>query len=508
VRVFVSISKKFRLMIIKHKQTHIVSLIILIGFGLRVYQLGNDSFWNDEAGQALAAIQPSIKAMLGITRSHAMAMPLDYFVSRITSQLGFHETVMRFPSAVYGTLTIALYFYLVKQILRFDVALITALLVSLSAQHIYYSQEMRFYSVLTFFFALSNVCLLKLLNNSSVKNWLIFVSVTALGSYFHPYVLLVVINGFLYLCFTGFLSKRNIVKWRDLLTSSIVSGVAFLPGYLYFGAHQKFNYELLMWSDSLIKGIARGLTLLPFPYPRAAPDFGIWELLIIFLTAIGVITISKYSYHRYSLAIYLGVIIQIGVIIFANLIKGYWFASRQLIHMAPVIFILTALGAVSFVEYGSKMLARLLSVDRICVRKIPALMYLLLLCSLLLAATPRIIDCYAFPKGNGEQIATSLLETYQKDNPIWVIPGYEEKIYHLYVLVQNNTKGESVIRSLRPVNWDELLEYVPQYKNRTYIVVPSNLTDDQYKYLQEQNFRILVDSETKWGWNRLLLVRE
>jgi hypothetical protein len=75
-------------------------IIILFGFCLRVYQLGNASFWNDEAGQALAATQTTISEMVTIIKSHAMAMPLDYFVTRIFSKLGTTEFILRFPSAL------------------------------------------------------------------------------------------------------------------------------------------------------------------------------------------------------------------------------------------------------------------------------------------------------------------------------------------------------------------------------------------------------------------------
>ena len=58
-----------------------VSMIVLLGFGLRALQLGHDIFWNDKAGVALTAVEPTVRTVLSRARSHAMAMPLDYIVT-------------------------------------------------------------------------------------------------------------------------------------------------------------------------------------------------------------------------------------------------------------------------------------------------------------------------------------------------------------------------------------------------------------------------------------------
>jgi hypothetical protein len=86
----------------------ILLAIIFMGFILRTYQLGEDSFWNDEAGQGLAAIQPSFKSLLDMSRNHAMAMPLDYLVSFFTNKLDVNEYTMRFPSVIWSTLYLGL----------------------------------------------------------------------------------------------------------------------------------------------------------------------------------------------------------------------------------------------------------------------------------------------------------------------------------------------------------------------------------------------------------------
>src|ERR1044072_4815891 len=58
----------------------LATLIVLIGFLLRINHLGSTSFWSDEASQALVAIQPTIGKTLFRIQQHVMAMPLDYMI--------------------------------------------------------------------------------------------------------------------------------------------------------------------------------------------------------------------------------------------------------------------------------------------------------------------------------------------------------------------------------------------------------------------------------------------
>jgi predicted membrane-bound mannosyltransferase len=89
------------------KQHRLVfSAILVLGTFLRLWQLGQDSLWNDEAGVALVSLSPSLSEMIEAIRSHAMAMPLDYFLTRLMVNLSLDEAVLRLPSAVFGILAL------------------------------------------------------------------------------------------------------------------------------------------------------------------------------------------------------------------------------------------------------------------------------------------------------------------------------------------------------------------------------------------------------------------
>ncbi len=164
--------------------------ILLTGFSTRLYQIGYDSLWNDEAGVVLVALASSVQETIKMVRSHAMAMPLDYLLTRLMTRVSLQESILRLPSAIFGTLTVAVCYNLFQLVIERRVALFGALMLSLSPLHVMYSQEIRFYSSLLFFYYLSSYLLLSAVANyeKNRKKWLLFWLACVIGSYFHIFV--------------------------------------------------------------------------------------------------------------------------------------------------------------------------------------------------------------------------------------------------------------------------------------------------------------------------------
>jgi len=475
-----------------------ILIVILVGFGLRVYHLGRDSFWNDEAGQALAAIQPTIDGTLKIAQGHAMAMPMDYLVSRIVSKVGTVETVMRFPSLIWGTMTLALCFVFFKRISRPEVAVIATWLLALSASHIYYSQEMRFYAALSFFWLLSNLLLFRALIHSSMLAWVQFVLVTALGSYFHPYVLLAICSGFLY-----FFARQSRIRINDknllaLIASSILLAVLFLPGYLYFGENQSLGYPLFLWGGSLIKTTASGLGWRAIKYAETSAQFGIWELLNIGFTGMGAIVLYKErAQRRISLSIAVGVGVQVVLIILADWVKGYPYVSRQILHLMPIVQLVAAIGIISSVESIA---------SRFALPYTRNLVLFGLMIGISLSAIPRLFDYYDFSRGNGKQVVSELTQLYQPHELIFVIPGYEEKIYRWYSLKAGDMN--EIDQALRPTSWEQLERDMSENSMTSYLITPSIISDAHLDTLASLGFTPLLQPKVNANLSRILFTRK
>ena len=456
--------------------------IIIIGFCLRVYQLGNDGLSNDEAMQAITATEPTIRSFIGSISFHGMPTPLDFFVTRMFSNLGTTEFILRLPAAIWGTLTLTLYFIFIKRYYETKVALFAVWLLAISPLHIQYSQELRFYSSLIFFYALSNLCLFRALSLSSTPAWLVYGFVTAIGTYFHPYVLLSAFNGFLYLTFFRETSSINYKKIITLSTSTFLFGILFLCWYFYFSVLQKFENEAFQWNPLLI--ILAGFGWLSTKHSE--PIFGIWEFLNVAGAVAGLLlVIMKYKKNRLLLSMVIGAFIQIGIIILFDWIKGYWFLSRQLVHFMPTMIILVAVGYVSLSDYISRLIKRPFA---------KPLCALLVIASITLSSVPRLKDYYQRIKSTGREISYKLREIHRAGEPVFIIPGWDQATYWFY-LVQLQKGQNTILKDFRPSDWTQLSAAVTGITKTTYLITPMPLYSNKEE--QEIKKNILKSLEFK-----------
>jgi 4-amino-4-deoxy-L-arabinose transferase-like glycosyltransferase len=141
----------------------ILLLIIFTGACLRLYELGSNSLWFDEAISVWFSGKPMGNIILKQT-SGDVHPPLYYlFLSLWTGTFGSGEFEVRLLSALFGILSIPLLYLLVKRLFGNTPALISAFMLSISPFHIYYSQEARMYSLLTFFVLLSIFFMVRML---------------------------------------------------------------------------------------------------------------------------------------------------------------------------------------------------------------------------------------------------------------------------------------------------------------------------------------------------------
>jgi hypothetical protein len=459
--------------------------ILWLGFGLRMFQLGHDSFWNDEAGQALAAIQPTLRQMFAIEKAHAMAMPLDYLVSRLFSHIGLSETILRFPAVIWGMLTLVVCFNLVRRITRLRVALLATFLLGISVLQVHYSQEARFYSALTFFFAFSTYLLLRAIDRSSLFRWAVFALASIVGVYFHPFVALSVLNGFLYLLVVRPVGWRG-KQLRVLIMLSVLIAVFFLPGYIYFGSHQQYEYDLLQWHSSIVQAIAQGMEWIAYPHSSKPISLEVWRILNFWFFLIGLLSVIIRRDVQ-SMCLLLGIPLQIALIILADWMKGYWFISRQLIYLHPISLMFTATGAIAASEFISKpgVIRYFLNRSPICI-KFSSLILMMIVALMGLSSVPVLEQYYKWPKSTARDIAKELVQRDGFEKTIRVIPGYEEKIYRFYFQVLG--AEPKLTAALQPTDWNSLEQSVTLDLAETYLITPAVLTVEQRRKLQRLGF--------------------
>ncbi len=223
-------------------------IILLLGLILRLINL-NQSLWLDEATQGFL----SKKSLYSIwfERIGDFHPPLSYILYHFWIQFGTSEIWLRLLPVIFGVATVFTVYKLVEKLFNKEHALFSALLLATAPYHIYYSQEIRMYSMATFF---------------AVVSMFYFISAKSLGYVFSTVALIYThyMGGFLIIAQIGYLFvyKRNeILRYSKLLILSLLLYIPWLPLFwdqLMGGINA--NIYLPGWSD-----------LLGIPFYKAVP---------------------------------------------------------------------------------------------------------------------------------------------------------------------------------------------------------------------------------------------
>lgn len=171
--------------------------ILLLSLFLRLPAL-NQSFWMDEAAQAVLSTKP----IFAINYAADFQPPLFYILTHFWLSLGIRaEWFLRLLPVFFGILTIIVLYIFLKKLFDKKIALLASAFLATAPYHIYYSQEFRMYSFLTFLVLLSWVFLWE-------KRWVLY-GLTILAAVFtHYFAFFAILSQFFYI----FLFDRKSVK--------------------------------------------------------------------------------------------------------------------------------------------------------------------------------------------------------------------------------------------------------------------------------------------------------
>ena len=174
--------KKWLETLLSNRNMQILILIVLLGAVLRLYQLGTESIWWDEAWTIYAVSQPFASMLSIVARD---VHPPLYFVILypVVHLFGTSEAVMRLPAAIFGIMTIPLIYVVGTYFFSQREGLISAFLLSISVHHIYYSQEARMYTLVVLLSLLSVYFFYRAYKEDSVHMWVGFIVFSTLSIY-------------------------------------------------------------------------------------------------------------------------------------------------------------------------------------------------------------------------------------------------------------------------------------------------------------------------------------
>jgi uncharacterized membrane protein len=417
-----------------------VLLIAALGLLLRLWQLGHKNFWLDELGVANAAFQPTLSQALRAANEHIMAMPLDYIIAWIAARWSHAESWLRLPEAIWGFLTLlAGYKLSLRLSANKRVALFSVLMLALSPILIAYSQELRFYAPLIFFFTLSLYFGLKAVQRSRPKDWLTFTLVTLLGIYFHLYTILAV--GTVLMWLAVYFGQPDWEQRRNAFAvSALVLSIAFLIGMFTFGGVYAERKLSLFMYESFSSFLFSGLGWSPaFPASAAGWLFG---LLLMSFGCLGVITSIRKNPLDPSAILFYGAVLQIMMVVLFDIFRNYPLFARQIVMLVPVTIYFAAQG----VDWSIEQIRAHSQSARRTAWTTGAFFALFVL-----AALPALHQYYQSNKGSHQDILAILTEQWQVPEPIHVEAGVLEVFTYYW---SQDPGNQSLVTALTPLDYN------------------------------------------------------
>lgn len=204
-------------------------LILLAAFALRLYRLGVASLWYDETVSMVLAQ----KDLLALTRHTAgdIHPPLYYYLLHFWGQFaGWSEFSAAFLSLSFGIVIIALVYRVAREWFNSRVAFIAALLVAASPYNLWYSQEVRMYTLGALLGLASVYFFVRMFQASGFKfrvtrDFVAYAIVSALGLYtLYYFAFLLIFENLVALVW--FFRKSQFRIW---ISSQLTIALLFLP---------------------------------------------------------------------------------------------------------------------------------------------------------------------------------------------------------------------------------------------------------------------------------------
>lgn len=320
----------------KQRRGLIASVLLMVVLGLLVRLPGiNDSFWLDEAAQALQSARP-LEQQLQIRED--FQPPLFHLLTHLLHLVSSGEWWLRLTSFGAALASIVLLFLIGKRIGKTRVGFIASYLFALSPLHVFYSQELRPYALVTFWILLSWYLLL----TTARFRFVLYSLVTLLGiftMYLYPFFIIAQI---IYVA----IEQRK--QLRSLLVALVVAGsiaALWIPSLLdQIEVGTRLATMLDGWSSvvAVPQLKALPLTILKFFTGQVElRDSLITRVIAVMLAAIALVCLCVAGLNRrYRLLVYWVVIPLLTVWIFSFFLPVI--APKRMLGILPPLLLAIA----------------------------------------------------------------------------------------------------------------------------------------------------------------------
>lgn len=426
----------------------LITAVTVLAFALRLFRLDSE-LWLDEITTIFFySPMPALHVLTGFVSANNHLLNTLLMKLAVTF-FGEQEWAMRLPAAIFGAATIPVFYWVSRLMLAQRSSLFAALLLAVSYHHIFFSQNVRGYSMQLFFTTLSCGLLVKGLQEDRIGIWVLYI----VAMFFNMASLLNSSFVFAAHILVGGLALVTIKRRGDspfplLFRLIAVFGItAFLVFQLYATfIPQAYVYAQTTWGDpasgyspfsmefaaEMIRGISAGFgtSLIFLAFPFAA-----------FVAIAGFVVLFK---RNWVLTVSLG--LPIILTIAYLLINRLNVAPRFLLIAFPIAILVTIQGIDSVARFIADKISR----------KPPALAAKLATAIVLLGCVVSLVSLrryYSVPK---QPYRTSLayIETIRQPGEIIIAVHHAENGYRFYAKEFNliEDKDFFAVRSVKKLD--------------------------------------------------------
>ncbi len=151
----------------------LLSLILTLACSLRIYNLGGESIWHDEAF-SISVAKGTIMQIINAS-AHDVHPPLHYILLHYWIIIfGDSETSTRFLSVIYGVLSVFVIFKLGTEMFNKEIGILSSFIFSISLYGIKYSQEVRDYSLMVLLVLISSYYFIRIMKDEKKDKTYLF----------------------------------------------------------------------------------------------------------------------------------------------------------------------------------------------------------------------------------------------------------------------------------------------------------------------------------------------
>ncbi len=219
----------------------ILLAVLLLGTMLRLYGLTAKPLWYDEVG----FIAHALKGL------DFMANPVAHYKIPYTILLkmwigifGIGASAARILSVLFGVASILVTYQLGKRLFNTGVALIASFLLSISCFHIYHSQQVKHYSLLTFLVLLSFIYFIDFFKRKKPGLLMANLLLNILVVCTHPFGISMILVQFLYVAYLHrVIEREQLKKWLSFQLPLVL----FLGSWAWMLCAEKEYFKAILW---------------------------------------------------------------------------------------------------------------------------------------------------------------------------------------------------------------------------------------------------------------------